>query len=382
MKINYTNINFKAKKMSVKQADYIDNILKKSKDIDIICHETTDRDAANSALAMYDYLKQQGINARIILSQNLESLTLRNKNANIIQAKNLEENSKPDTVLCVDFSAKERVAPNVLEHIKKANNIVGFDHHIDANIIENPNEITPDITPFYVDTTAKSATSVIYRFFEALDENISKETAYDLFFGLISDCNKKGLIHCDGIKGEINETEELIQDKNAYEIYLKLKEKISDEDISDIARKIDIITNLTDDEKEFYKSLYKKIKFSKNQEIAYVMIPPDDTTWKKLGGDNTTTSSILNQFRRDILRKYKNTKIAVAFYEANGTYRASFHSKEKNLEDLYILSKDKIKEKGFTIGGHNNRGGAKILSTEPDICEKWAKEIINCANLI
>ena len=353
MKINHTNINFQAKKMSVKQADYIDNILKKSKDIDIICHETTDRDAANSALAMYDYLKQQGINARIILSQNLESLTLRNKNANIIQAKNLEENSKPDTVLCVDFSDKERVAPNVLEHIK-----------------------------FYVDTTAKSATSVIYRFFEALDENISKETAYDLFFGLISDCNKKGLIHCDGIKGEINETEELIQDKNAYEIYLKLKEKISDEDISDIARKIDIITNLTDDEKEFYKSLFKKIKFSKNQEIAYVMIPPDDTTWKKLGGDNTTTSSILNQFRQDILRKYKDTKIAVAFYEANGTYRASFHSKEKNLEDLYILSKDKIKEKGFSIGGHDNRGGAKILSTEPDICEKWAKEIINCANLI
>ena len=191
MKINYTNINFKAKKMSVKQADYIDNILKKSKDVDIICHETTDRDAANSALAMYDYLEQQGITARIILSQNLESLTLRNKNANIIQAKNLEDNSEPDTVLCVDFSAKERVAPNVLKHMEKANNIVGFDHHIDANIIENPNEITPDITPFYVDTTAKSATSVIYRFFEALDENISKETAYDLFFGLISDCNKK-----------------------------------------------------------------------------------------------------------------------------------------------------------------------------------------------
>ena len=387
MKINNSNINFKAYKMTQKQAQQINNTIKKSSKIDIICHESTDRDSANSALAMADYIEQQGINARIILSQDLKSLTLRAQDKNIIQAKNLKDDETPDTVLCVDFCKKERVAPNVCNYIKKANNIIGLDHHLGVDITQDSLTLTKEknstnkTASFYIDTTAKSATSVIYRFFEAIDREISDDTAYDLFFGLISDCNKKGLVKCDGKNGTINATKEMMQDKNAYEIYQNLLKKLTPEKVSSIARKIDIISSLSQQEKAFGDSLYEKIKYNKKGTIAYVEIPPNDKTWNELEGDNSTTSAILNHFRQTVLKKYNNIKTVFAFYQANNTYRLSVHSKEKNLKQLYDTALDKITNNGFTIGGHEDRGGGKINSTDEKTCHEWVKSIIAIADL-
>ncbi len=389
MKINNSNINFKAYKMSKKQARHIDNMLRKSSKIDIICHESTDRDSANSALAMADYLEQQGKNARIILSQDLKSLTLRTQNKNIIQAKNLKDDETPETVVCVDFSQKNRIAPNVYSYIKKSSKIIGLDHHIGSNISsdsvvltqEENNEAENKISSFYIDTTAKSATSIIYRFFEAMDKEISKDTAYDLLFGLISDCSKKGLVKCDGEKGTIKVNKEMTQDINAYEIYKKLISMLSLEEISDIAKKIDIMSSLSPKEKAFSNSLYEKLKYNADNTIAYVEIPPNDPTWKELGGDNTTTSTILNRFRQNVLQKYDNIKTVFTFYEANNTYRLSVHSKEKNLKQFYDCALRNIKSNNFSIGGHEDRGGGKINSTDEKTCRNWVQNIIFLASL-
>ncbi len=373
--------------MSKKQARYIDGLLKKSSKIDIVCHESTDRDAANSALAMADYLEQQGINTRIILSQDLKSLTLRTQDKNIIQTNNLKNNETPNTILCVDFSTKDRVPLNVYNYIKKAKNIIGLDHHTGANITNNSlilgqNPDKDKISSFYVDTTAKSATSVIYRFFEALNKEISKDTAYDLFFGLVSDCNKKGLVKCDGKKGVITVSEEMTQDKNAFEIYKNLLNKLSKEEIADIARKIDIMGSLSQEEKAFYSSLYEKIKYNKKGTVAYVEIPPNDKTWLGLGGENTKTKAILNSFRQNFLKKNNNIKMIFTFYQANNTYRLSVHSKEKMLNQLYDNAEKNIKSSDFSIGGHQDRGGGKINSTDLETCHKWVENIINLASLL
>ena len=388
MKVINSSIYFKANKISRKQAQHIDNILKSSSKVDIICHETTDRDAANSAVAMSDYLEQQGINTRIILYQNIKGLTLRTQNKNFIQAKNIQENEYPDTVLCVDFSQKERIAPNILNYIQKANNIVGLDHHIGTNAVtddltlvqKSSKEPADKISSFYVDATAKSATSVIYRFFEAMNKDISKDTAYDLFFGLISDCNKKGLVKCNGEEGTITVSKELMQDENAYEVYKKLLAKLTPKEISDMSKKIDIMSSLTDEEKAFNASLYEKLKYNNKGTIAYVEIPPNDRTWKHLGGDNTRTSAILNRFRQNVLKKFDKVKTVFVFYRAKDTYRMSIHSKEKKLKDFYDLAQKCIADTSFSTGGHEDRGGGKINSTDSKICHSFVRKIINCAS--
>lgn len=390
MRINNSNISFKAYRISKNQAQHIDSQLKQSSKVDIICHETTDRDAANSALAMSDYLSQQGINTRIILSQNLKSLTLRTEKKNILQAKDLKDNETPDTILCVDFSQKNRVAPNVYNFMKKTDKIIGLDHHMDADIVDdnltltqNSNEKPTDkISSFYIDTTAKSATSIIYRFFEALDKEISQNTAYDLFFGLISDCCKKGLVKCDGENGTISPNKEMIQDKNAYEIYQALYNKLNPEQISDMAKKIDIMSNLSEKEKAFSDSLYKRVKYNNKGNVAYVEISPNDPTWIELGGDNSTTSTILNRFRQNFLKNHNNIKAVFTFYEADNSYRLSVHSKEKNLKKFYKFALKNVQNKPFTIGGHEDRGGGKINSTDEKVCHKWTENIISLTDLL
>lgn len=388
MKIG-SDISFRANKMSHAQARYINNNLVKSKNVDIVCHETSDKDAANSALVMYDYLKNQGVNARVIISQNLQTLKIK-PNKDIIQSSDVikVDSVKPDAILCVDFSKKDRIPSKTLEHILECSNIYGLDHHSDLNIvdknyvkitkpIDNPKVINA-IGSYYVDSSAKSATCVVYRFLEALGEEIDSNTAYKLMLGMADDCVKKGLIYCDGKNGIITPGRELLKDENAMEIYNNLIEKLDEKQKAQIAKHIDILSSLTDEEKEFKEGLDEKLAFSENGKIAYVEIPPSDEEWKKLGGDNPRTSTILNRYRQEVLRN-TDADVVFAFYEAGGNYRFSAHSKKDTLLEFFKYV-DENAMKGFfkNSGGHPSRGGGKIQTRNEEACNAWVQKIIAC----
>jgi uncharacterized protein YciU (UPF0263 family) len=392
MQLKINPISFKANKMSTTQAKHINEKLSKAKNVDIICHNTTDRDCANSALAMWDYLNSKGIEARVIISQqNPELLNLRTTNFNMVQANNNKELSKikPDLALCVDFGAEERVNPNVLKHIKEAPVVLGFDHHCEVDLSRgdfvqferslSDDEVTPTKANFYSDLTAKSATCVIYRFLEASGEEIDNLTAYDLFLGMADDTLKRNLIKCDGEKGTITAKKALIEDKNAFEIFNALKEKLTDEQIASIAKAIDVLSSLSPEQEAFKDSLNNRLQYSQNGKIAYVEIAPDDEEWEKLGGDNIVTSRIMNNFRQQVLAQNNDVEIAIIFYESQGTYRLSAHTKEPNLLKFFQYIEDNAIE-DFTnnSGGHPTRGGGGLNSTDKNKCSTWARNIITC----
>lgn len=392
MKLTNCHTNFKANKMSTMQARYVDKTLKNAQNVDIICHDMTDRDSANSALAMWEYLNNLGINSRVIISQkNPQSLKLRTYDFNMVQALDDEklQSISPDIIFCVDFGGKERVKPNVLNHIEKCPKVMGFDHHSETDVsrgsfmqLQRPildDECILSRINFYSDMTAKSATSVIYRFFEALQGDIDSNQAYDLFSGLVDDCIKRNLIKCDGIKGTIEAQEALIKDEHAYDVYKKLKAKLTDEQIAQIAKNIDVLSSLNEKEQAFKDSLNDRLNFSNNGKIAYIKINPDDEEWKDLGGDNTITSRILNNFRQEVLKNNEDVQVAIAFYEAHGDYRMSAHSKKPILLDFFKYIEDNTIY-GFTknSGGHPTRAGAGLKTTNPQICEKWVNDIISC----
>ena len=419
---NRKNLTFNANKMSKSQAQYFKDRFKEAKYADIVCHELTDRDAINSAITIQRYLNTKNIPSRIIISQNLQKIGIKEPDFQYIQADEIKKGEKPkDMVVCVDFSAKERVNSDTLNFIKQSPNIVCIDHHRGVNLfskdylvikksLENADEIIHSAVPCYVDSSAKSATSIIYRFLEAIDEPITNEQAYSMMFGFADDSIKRGLIKSDGIKGTLSATDELKKDKNAYEIYQNLKSRLNDEQIKKIAQATDIMSNLTAEEKEFYDSLHDKLKFSNNGKIAYIEIPPDDKEWKKLGSDNSRTSTILNRFRQNVQKndfndtKLNNVEIVMAFYEANGDYRFSAHSKKYSLENFidYVdlvgemtqiknienmlngNSNSIVQEKGVfnfnkKAGGHPDRAGGKLEKvTDKDECHNWVQSIIAC----
>lgn len=388
-------LNFTANKMPEKQAKYMDYKLSKADNVDIICHDMTDRDSANSALAMWEYMSAKGINARIILSENMpEALNLRNYNCNIVQDKDKKEISsvKPDIIFCVDFGSKQRVSPDVLRHISETPIVMGIDHHSEVDIaresfVQLKNSTNSENIKlrkkvnFYSDMSAKSTTSVIYRFFEALGEKLNNERAYDLFFGLVDDGTKRNLIKCDGEKGTIEPKKALIEDKNAYEIYTHLRKQLNDEQISYIAKSVDIISSLTPEQQAFKDSLKERMQFSKNGKIVYIEIPAFSEEWEKLGGDNTITSTILNRFRQEILadEKYSKVEAVICFYEANNNYRLSAHSKNKNLLDFFQYVNDNAID-GFkdNSGGHPMRAGGSVPLINSLISKAWMDKILSC----
>jgi len=332
----------------------------------------------------------------VIISQKKpESLNLRTYDFNMVQASDDEELSKvnPDVVFCVDFGGKERVLPNVLSHIQKAPLIMGFDHHSETDIsndsfiqFQRPlldDEYVASRANFYSDMSAKSATSVIYRFFEALNGDVDNLQAYDLFSGFIDDVAKRSLVKVDGIKGTIEPQKELIKDKNAYEVFSKLKEKLTDEQIKTIAKNIDALSSLTQEEQAFKDSLWDRLAYSENGKIAYIEIAPDDEEWEKLGGDNVITSRILNNFRQEVLAKNEDVEIAFAFYEAHGNYRLSAHSnKPKLLEFFKYVENNKIPNFSQNSGGHPTRGGGGIKTNDPKICHSWVMDIVSCDDFL
>jgi len=371
MKINDISLRFGAKKIDYTTALKINQRLLSGKSVDIVCHEKSDDDAVNSALSMYEYLKQKGVETRVIISKNINELNPINQKEGLILDKDFcEVKPKDKTILCVDFSSKKRVANNVQEYIENADDVLCLDHHKD-----------PDVSDYYIDTSAKSATSIVYRLFESLGEEVTNEQAYRLLTGFISDCSKKSLLICDSKHGTIKLSEQLKNDKNAYEIYLNLIKRLNSKQIAEIIKKEDKMSNLTLEQQEFSDSLNDKLRFSKNKKVAYVVIPPDDEIWQKLGSDNAVTSKIINIFRQKVLRENKDVKTAIVFYQSNDNYRLSAHSKDNSLLKYfdYIMQNCNF-DVPLSMGGHPDRAGGKLETLDKNICYQWIDKVIEYSN--
>ena len=180
MKINFSSLNFRANKVSQAQAGYFRKTLKNSKNVNIICHTGTDTDSAASAVVMASYLAQMGVKPRIIASKEPNKLgVIDSDRFDFSKEKELSDDENIEgTTLCVDFSSKDRISANTQKFIDKADKLLCIDHHRGINIADHDytyinaplkSNHSRSVSSCYVDSSAKSTTSIIYRFFEALD---------------------------------------------------------------------------------------------------------------------------------------------------------------------------------------------------------------------
>lgn len=381
-------LSFKANPISVKQAKYMQRELLTSKFVDIICHSGTDEDAIACANTMQWFLKTAKIPSRIILDNAKDTFKYSEKWDILDTSKKSLPQTRPESVLCVDFSSKERIIRNVADYINKAKNILCLDHHENGDIVSNITPITEVLTAdeidtlperkFYVDSTAKSCSGVLLRFFDTLRIKLPDEIKTRLLCGMTDDLRKNHYLEFDDTLNPV-ELPLLRSDFQTRELYSKLKASVSDEEQKRVIKHLNVLASLNPEEIEFKNSLPDRIRTIPNGKFGCIVIPPDDRQWERLGGDNKRTSAIIGNFRVESLKKYPHLKTAAVFYPANGAYRISIHSSDDNVLRLFNYIKENINPE-LKAGGHENRGGGSIPTLNPDTCEKWVKEIIHGAD--
>ena len=383
--------NFTANVMPRNCAKYIDNKLKSAKSVDIFCHTSSDEDSFNSAKAMYSYLKGQGISPRLVVSGGKENYQYDVNKYNIIQANDISEDTKKaDMALCVDFSSPVRVGSNVLKFINSyGSNIVGFDHHNDPDIVvKDYNKITQSYAKnsmpaleaknYYIDSSAKSNSAIISRFFDAIGHRATHEEARSLFAGMLDDTSKDGYTKV-GKFGKIEVTDKVNDNGNTKEVMKNILGRMRIFDKFAVLKHFTNKTKLTTKEIAFSKTLKDKTQYSNNGKFAYIEISPNDKEWDDLGRDTIRSTKVLQQFRKDSLEKGDVDTVAV-FYPTNGNiYKMSIQTKGDYAKQII----DNIKATtcpDLVAGGHENRSGGTLKSLDAQKTHEWVELFKNSAD--
>ena len=392
---NFIQPNFTANVMPKNCAEYIDNKLKSAKTADIFCHASSDEDSFNSAKAMYSYLEAQGVKSRIIVSNGKDCYNYDTSKFNIIQADEVNENTKKaDIALCVDFSATSRAVPNVLKYINSyGTNVVGFDHHNNPDKISpNYNQITQayaktqemptlEAKNFYIDSSAKSNCAIISRFFDAIGHKINHEEGRSLLAGMLDDTSKDGFTKVSKF-GQIEVSDKTNDNGNTKTVMNNVLSKLNVLDKINVLKHFSDKAKLTDKEINFQKSLKERTQFSKNGKLAYLEIQQGDKDWEDMGRDTVRTKTVLGNYRKQMLEN-KNLDAVAVFFPTN----------EKDIYKMSILTRndyakqiiDEIKSTTYPeliAGGHDDRSGGTINSTDKNVCHEWVNLFINAADKV
>lgn len=392
---NFIQPNFTANVMPKNCAEYIDNKLKAAKTADIFCHSSSDEDSFNSAKAMYSYLESQGVKSRIIVSNGKECYDYNTNKYNIIQASEVNENTKKaDIALCVDFSATSRAVPNVMKYINSYGaNVVGFDHHNNSDkITPNYNQITQsyakaqdlpklDAKNFYIDSSAKSNCAIISRFFDAIGHKINRDEGRSLLAGMIDDTSKDGFTKISKL-GQIDVSDRTNDNGNTKTVMNNVLSKLNIFDKLKVLKHFSDKAKLTDKEINFQKTLKERTQYSKNGKFAYIEIQQNDEDWENLGRDTIRAKTVLGNYRKKMLED-KNLDAVAVFFPTN----------DENLYKMSILTrKDYAKQiineiktstyPNLVAGGHDDRSGGSLASTDKQKCHEWVNLFVNAADKV
>lgn len=387
-KRNNPYISFGAKPMPLSEAKKIEHELlsPKIKVLDVYCHASPDEDTVNAMKVIVNWLKKH--KKKIQVQLNLEDT----KNL-YIKPKKYQQNTnykKPDISVVVDFNAKERLTGNFAQKLEQNSDkkILGFDHHLLSS-----NEIAGNL---YIDNTAKSCSGIIYRFFESIGKKLNNKDLKSLYCGMLSDYDKFKLIEIKNT--ELIKLPSLNEDENSKEILEKIEAKLTEKDKKQIYKHLDILSNLTRQEKTLRKKLFDKTQITPNGKLAYLVIEPENQDWLKMGADTTRTSTIIRDIRTSILdpdsqhlfsleqrEKLKKVKGAIVFYRSSSSptsdYQMSLTTKGDYAQQLVDYIKKNINP-NLEAGGHPHRRGGRIHSLDKTEVKNFVNSFIEAADKI
>ncbi|MBI3233357.1 MAG: bifunctional oligoribonuclease/PAP phosphatase NrnA [Bacteroidetes bacterium] len=158
------------------------DLLSSAKNIIITTHQSPDGDAIGSALGLYHFAKQIGINAIIINTSPTPSNLTFLPSADTIHVFSHEIDDeaiqKADAIFILDLNSIKRIQTMEESVQRSSAKKVLIDHH------QNP-VIIPDIA--VIDTGSCSTCELIYKIILASGESFSREIATALYTGIMTD---------------------------------------------------------------------------------------------------------------------------------------------------------------------------------------------------
>lgn len=417
---NRSKLTFGAKIIEPKLGNKIEKTLFSTKNVDIYLHEIADYDTADAAIYMYNQYETRGIKAFLCADKKeLIGLGIDPKNYRI-----KKKNSKPsEAALLLDHNGSDKVAKLYQKLLRKTKKVWEIDHHPETEFTLK-NELS------YIDTTAKSCCSILYRLAESTKQKLSELDLKKLYQGIASDFEKSKRIKFESTPdgSKIVRLPAIDIDKNSAQVLDRVENLLPTKDRININNKLDIISNLTPIEKDFRKSIASAVKVTPNGKLAYVVISPEDkelfNKWQEVGMDNPRSSNIMGDLRRRLingvesddlftakqLEKFKNSdgkidiKGAIIFYPTakDGNTRKSFQFSVHSKKDTkfckkwteYVKKAYKTKEEEnssiFNIfsmnkkhkldaGGHDDRSGGRIYTYNKKSCQNLIDSFLEAA---
>lgn len=366
-------------------------LLLKGDTVDIYCHMSPDDDTVNSMKVFAGWLKRHGKKVSVCINPaETKHLYFSPKKYTIKTGSQISDAVLPDVALVLDFNGKSRIDKAYINEFEKCKpeNVVCFDHHIP---MENPIEGN-----VYRDETAMSCCSIVYRFFESIGEKLKKNELKSLYCGILSDYSKSKLVEVSN--NDLIKFSRLDEDKNSKEILERIEKQLDKKDRIKIYKHLDILSNLTKEEKALKKHLYSKVEVTKNGKLAYVVLDPEDEAWRSAGMDGTRTSAILRELREKLVsdqtnknfspeqqKKIKDAKGAIIFYRkkdtADSTYQMSFTAKGNYAQELVDYIRANINP-NLQEGGHPNRRGGKIYSIAQNEVNAFINSFLTAAEKV
>ena len=388
---SYKNISFGGKTISGDEAARIAFTI--LDDAYLHAHKSPDWDGICSLELLYNFIRKNGKNPLICIKPT-DLFGLFFKKWKYDTASKPTQNLPRIVVDCND--------PHRASQFVNVKPLFVLDHH-------STTKDTFD-TACYIDDTAKSTCSIIYRFYEALNKakkelnadaikklktNLTKEDYKNLYCGMLSDYQKSGLIKFENSKLIKLETLYAPENVSSREELENVEKHLNKWQKLTIYRHLDILSNLTSKEKILQKRIFSEVKVTKNGKLAYVVIDPKDKLWEDVGGDNIRTSDIIRDLRLHLIgdiehdpmfsneqkKLLKNVEGSIVFYESGEKYQMSITSKDSYAEKLINYVKNNINSE-LEAGGHPERAGGRIYSLEQDKINKFVNDFLIAAEKI
>lgn len=326
--------------MNVSQAEKIKELIISAKNLAIVMHVNPDGDALGSALALYQYARQQNITATVVsptpITEALDWLPYRQE-VFIFDEKqqaHKKELQLFDSIIFVDHSSKGRCGSIADYIIIPKTRRAYIDHHPSPDM-----EVETAIS----ETKSAATCCIVYELLQMLKAHITKQMASCLYTGIVTDTGN--FRYGNGIAQVFRIASELI---------------LLGIDKEDITQKI-YYTNT-----EQHLRLLGLVLKEKMQQVgshsAYICITQQD--FDKTGTQHNDTEDFVNY-----PLTIKNVYVSVIFIEKEDHIKISLRSRGEF--DVNLLAR-----KHFNGGGHKNAAGGRFYGTMQQAVTLYSKNTI------
>lgn len=304
--------------------------VKRNKSFLITAHTNLEGDALGAELSLYRLLKKMGKSVVIVNEGPVPDSYAFLPDLDKIRRFNPRlKNLKFDCFAVVDCSGLER-SGEVYRLNRKDAEILNIDHHISNENFGDVNWVDPD---------ASCACEMIYRLYKELKVPLDKDTALDLYAGILTDTGSFRYSNTSPFTHQA--TADLLKYKiNVPGIYKKVYEDIPFGDM------------------QLLSKILPRIKREAQGRIAWVKMPHDLLKGRKLSFD-------LSEHILSFCRAIRGVEVVALFKEnlgVRGEVRINFRSQGK-------VDVNKI-AKFFGGGGHKTASGATVRGSIDSVAQK------------